>query len=88
MSVLTEKENLNELLYYVKRLSYVDEKNIVLEMCIRDRRTPLTEESIKARLSKLGGTQFYAGNISADIDDGLILSASAINDMQMCIRDS
>lgn len=44
--------------------------------------TPLTEKSIKARLSKLGGTQFYAGNVSADIDDGLILPASAINDMR------
>ena len=44
--------------------------------------TPLTEENIKSRLSKLGGTQFYAGNISADIDDGVILPASAINDMR------
>lgn len=33
MSVLTEKENLNDLLYYVKRLPYVDEKNIVLAGC-------------------------------------------------------
>lgn len=43
---------------------------------------PLTAESIIARLSKLGGTQFYAGNINADVDEGLILPASAINDMR------
>ena len=44
--------------------------------------TPLTEESIKNRLSKLGGTQFYAGNINTDIDGGLVMSASEINDMR------
>lgn len=43
---------------------------------------PLTEESVKSRLSKLGGTQFYAGSINADIDSGLIMSASEINDMR------
>lgn len=59
-------------------------KTAVVTGCMPEEalRTPLTEESIRARLSKLGGTQFYAGNISADIDDGLILSASAINDMR------
>ncbi len=43
---------------------------------------PLTQENIAARLSKLGGTQFYAGCVNADIDPGLILPASEINDMR------
>lgn len=45
-------------------------------------KTPLTQESVKNRLSKLGGTQFYAGKINADIDGGLVMSASEINDMR------
>ena len=62
--------------------AYALGKTAVVTGCMPEEamRTPLTAESIKARLSKLGGTQFYAGKISADIDDGLILSASAIND--------
>lgn len=40
---------------------------------------PLTEQSVCERLSKLGSTQFYAGNIKAEIDDGLSLSAASIN---------
>lgn len=43
---------------------------------------PLTEDSLKSRLSKLGGTPFYPRDIRADIDEGLILSASAVNDMR------
>ena len=45
-------------------------------------KTPLAAESIKSRLSKLGGTQFYAGNVNVDIDGGLVMSASEINDMR------
>lgn len=40
---------------------------------------PLTAEDVRARLAKLGSTQFYAGSITADIDEGLSLSAAAIN---------
>lgn len=36
MSVLTEKENLNDLLYYVKRLPYVDEKISCLQAAVRE----------------------------------------------------
>lgn len=42
-------------------------------------KTPLTPESVINRLSKLGGTPFYAGSIRTDLDDGLILSVSEIN---------
>lgn len=40
---------------------------------------PITCESVKARLSKLGGTQFYAGRITAAVDEGLIIPVSKIN---------
>ncbi len=40
---------------------------------------PMTEETLKQRLSKLGGTQFYADNVKIKLDDGLIISASHIN---------
>lgn len=43
---------------------------------------PMTAESIRARLSKLGGTPFYAGEIDIELDDGLILPASKINDLR------
>lgn len=40
---------------------------------------PMTEESLSQRLSKLGGTQFFARNIKIILDGGLIISASAVN---------
>lgn len=43
---------------------------------------PMTEESVTSRLSKLGGTQFYAGCITAELDDGLILPVSRLNDLR------
>lgn len=43
---------------------------------------PMNAESVRARLSKLGGTPFYAGEIDIELDDGLILPASKINDLR------
>lgn len=43
---------------------------------------PMTEESVKMRLAKLGQTQFFAKNISVDIDDGLIMPVSKLNEMR------
>ena len=43
---------------------------------------PMTAESLIARLSKLGGTQFYANDITAEVDDGLIVPASGINELR------
>ena len=40
---------------------------------------PLTEETLKARLSKLGGTPYFRADFSAELSDGLILPASEIN---------
>ena len=39
----------------------------------------VTEEELRDRLAKCGGTQFFAGDISIDLDKGLNVPASAIN---------
>ena len=43
------------------------------------RTTPLTEEALSERLSKTGGTPYLCAGVQADIDEGLTLSAAAIN---------
>ena len=43
---------------------------------------PMTAESLRDRLSKLGGTQFYANDVKIIVDDGLILPASKINGLR------
>lgn len=43
---------------------------------------PMSEESLKERLSKFGGTQYFSKNIEINLDDGLILPASKINEMR------
>lgn len=43
---------------------------------------PLTKESLADRIAKCGGTQFYAGKIEIDLDDGLIVPASVINNLR------
>ncbi len=40
---------------------------------------PLTVDAVCERMSKLGGTQFYAGEITAEVDDGLFVSAAELN---------
>ena len=39
----------------------------------------VTEDEVRDRLAKCGGTQFFAGDISIDLDEGLNAPASAIN---------
>lgn len=43
---------------------------------------PMTAESLAERISKLGGTQYYAKSVNIELDDGLILSASKINELR------
>ena len=43
---------------------------------------PLTEEKLRERLSKLGGTQYFADNINIILDEGLIVPASNINELR------
>lgn len=43
---------------------------------------PLTKEGLAERIAKCGGTQFYAENIEIDLDEGLIVPASVINNLR------
>ncbi|MCM1285362.1 MAG: U32 family peptidase [Acetobacter sp.] len=43
---------------------------------------PMTEDLLKQRLGKLGGTQFYLNKIEISLDEGLILPASKINELR------
>lgn len=43
---------------------------------------PLDEASVSDRMGKLGGTQFISGTITADVEDGLYVSASALNGLR------
>lgn len=43
---------------------------------------PITEESLVNRLSKLGGTPFYADKMEIDLDGELILPVSKINELR------
>lgn len=40
---------------------------------------PMTEESVRVRLAKCGSTQFYAQTSQIHMDEGLIVSAGALN---------
>ena len=52
------------------------------------RTRPLTPEDLTARFGKTGGTVFRAGKISAVVDGGLSLSASAVNGLRRAALDS
>ncbi len=43
---------------------------------------PLTEESVKKSLSKLGDTEFSLSEFSLELDEGLILPVSALNSLR------
>lgn len=43
---------------------------------------PMTAESLEQRLSKCGGTPFYANEIEIDMDEGLIVPAGVINGLR------
>ena len=46
------------------------------------RTTPLTAEALGARLSKCGGTPFFCRSFDCELEDGLMLPASVINDLR------
>ena len=46
------------------------------------RTTPLTQEALTERLNKTGGTPFLCKNVTCRIEDGVTLSAAAINGMR------
>ena len=43
---------------------------------------PMTKESLTDRIGKCGGTQFYAEKTEVDLDEGLIVPASVINNLR------
>ncbi len=43
---------------------------------------PLTKDGLTDRIGKCGGTQFYAKKIEIDLDEGLIVAASIINNLR------
>lgn len=49
---------------------------------------PLTSEGVCSRMSKLGGTQFYAGEVTAEVGEGLNLPASALNSLRRSLWSS
>ncbi len=46
------------------------------------RTTPLTLEALSQRLAKTGGTPYLCGEVTADIGEGLTLSAAAVNSLR------
>ena len=42
----------------------------------------LDEETVKTALAKLGGTPYFANNISVTLDDGLFVSAAGLNELR------
>ena len=49
---------------------------------------PLTKEGLTDRINKCGGTQFYAENIEVELDEGLIVPASVINNLRRSALES
>lgn len=45
----------------------------------------LSDKSVCERMAKLGGTQFFAGDIKAEVGDGLYVSASALNALRRAV---
>ena len=49
---------------------------------IRAERRPLTRETIEKQLSRLGTTEFVLDGLTVDLDDGLIIPVSELNDVR------
>ena len=48
---------------------------------------PLTEDELRQRLSKTGGTPYYAAQVKAALEPGLMLPAAALNAMRREVLD-
>ena len=59
-------------------------KTEAVSECVAEKaiKREITEDDIKDQLSKLGGTQFYAEKVEADIENGLSVPLSAINKLR------
>ncbi len=49
---------------------------------------PISEEWVVSQLSKLGGTVYFPGKVTASVDDGLSLSAAVLNSLRRdCVEE-
>lgn len=64
--------------------SYFADSGILPEKAINK---PMTADVLKQRISKCGGTAFYANEIEVDLDDGLIVPSSVINALRREVLD-
>lgn len=49
---------------------------------------PIDEASVCERMSKLGGTMFYPNEITAEVDEGLYISAADLNSLRRYVCES
>lgn len=61
-----------------------DKKTVTVKSLVPEKalNKPLTKESVEERLSKFGGTQYFADTVDITLDSGLNLPAKAINEMR------
>lgn len=65
-------------------ISFTHTSDVVPEVA---RNRSITAEEIEERMKKMGGTVFEAKSVKADISDGLMISASALNGIRRDILD-
>ena len=75
---VVENENISLSASAMGKTVYIEE-NCVPEKALNK---PLTKDGLAERISKCGGTQFYAQKTEIDLDEGLIVPASAINNLR------
>lgn len=75
----TAKKDIKSVLTVTDGINTVKTEGSVPETAINK---PLTQESAIKSISKTGGSYFYPGNISTDIDERIMLPASSINAMR------
>ncbi|MBR2100980.1 MAG: U32 family peptidase [Eubacterium sp.] len=73
----------------VKLVAKANGKEAVAEGSIPEKaiNKPLSEERIRERLAKFGGTQYYTEDISISLDKGLIVSAREINSLRRSVTE-
>ncbi|MBE6742072.1 MAG: U32 family peptidase [Ruminococcaceae bacterium] len=71
----------------IKLTASTDKKTVFAEGAYPEEaiNKPLTEDRVKERLSKFGGTQYFVNSIDVELDEGLIASASEINSLRRSV---
>lgn len=65
--------------------SYFADSGVVPEKALNK---PMNADVMKQRISKCGGTPFYANDVEIDLDDGLIVPSSVINALRREVLDN